>query len=411
MRSISTAGALQPVASVSGVDEPAPHGAVFRLGIYLLPVAALLSLAGLALALGRVPYPDRHYFFMDQNRYVAMAEHPFSLGPLVREPPFNWRLLAPLLVHLLPLPAPDGFWLLTVASLSAAALALVWFLRGVGLPPGASVAGALAFVTLAPLSGFDLWDYMLVDPLAVALVIVTLGCAVHRQGLFLLISLIALAATKEIAVLGAIFAVAWAAERRDWAMLRWAAAGLVASFAVIAAIRIAVPADRPYGLTAMYTTVYGASPSLSLIAHRLALATLEAWTVLLPFALLQLVHPPHAWRSPAFALLFIGAAAQVLVATDVARLIVYAAPVVIAACAFEVEYLAGRWQLSRWWLWGPLLAIQLAWWFGLYGKWYDPSKTAAVVPCLALTAVAAALVAWRVRDRIVPWLRPAPSQA
>lgn len=287
----------------------------------------------------------------------------------------------------------------------------MWFLRGIGLPPGASVAGVLAFVTLAPVTGFDLWDYMLVDPLAIALLAVTLGCAVHRRGLLLVVSLIALAATKEVAVLGAIFAVAWAAERREWAMLRWAMAGLVATFAVIVAIRIAVVADRPYSLTAIYTAVYGASPSLSLIAHRLALATLEAWTVLLPFALLQIVHPPHVWRSPAFSLLFVGAAAQVLVATDVARLIAYAAPVVIAACAFEVEYLAGRWQVSRWWLWGPVLAIQLVWWCAIYGKWYDPSKTASVVPCLALTAVAAALVAWRVRDRIVPWLRPARSQA
>jgi hypothetical protein len=94
---------------------------------------------------------------------------------------------------------------------------------------------------------------------------------------------------------------------------------------------------------------------------------------LLPLAALQLVHSPRVWRWPAFTLLYLGASAQFLVATEVERLAVYGFPVLIAATAFEIEHLARRFRISRWWIWTPLLLCQLAWWLLTYAP--DPSRT------------------------------------
>ena len=100
---------------------------------YATPVVLVFVLALLVRHHGQLPYPDEEYADWDHIRYVAMAEHPFSLGPLTQNPPFAWRILAPLLVHLLPLPPLLGFWILTLAGLIGAALSLVWFLNGLGL--------------------------------------------------------------------------------------------------------------------------------------------------------------------------------------------------------------------------------------------------------------------------------------
>ena len=91
--------------------------ALRRIALYLAPVALLLALAFLVYDHGRIPYTDPHWVADgDQARYLAMATHPFSMDALVREPPFCWRILVPLVVYILPLPAPTAFWILTVLA-------------------------------------------------------------------------------------------------------------------------------------------------------------------------------------------------------------------------------------------------------------------------------------------------------
>jgi hypothetical protein len=99
----------------------------------------------------------------------------------------------------------------------------------------------LAFVFLAPATGFNLWDYMLNDPLSFALLTLALGCAVHRRGAVLVAALVLGVVNKEVNILAAVFAVAWAWQQRDRMMLRWALGGAVASVIVLAGIRLAIP--------------------------------------------------------------------------------------------------------------------------------------------------------------------------
>jgi hypothetical protein len=331
--------------------------------------------------LGQIDFGKvREYAFMDQYRYVAMAQHPFGPQALVHEPPFCWRLLAPLIVHVMPMSAIAGFWWLTVLSLIGATLALMWFLRGLGLPRGATVAGGSAFVLLTYVSGFTLWDYMLVDPLAIALLTLTMACAVHRRGPLLVLTLLALAVTKETALLGGLFGLVWAWEHRDARMVRWASAGLAAAALVFVAIHVVVPADQPYNVLTQLRLWSGIRHnSLAYFESRASASMVDAWSVLLPLAALQLLHAPRVWRMRSFIILLAGAYAQMFIASDVQRLVVYASPVVIAACAFEVEYLA-RWStISRWWFWGPTLLLEAVWWLGTYATWYRAVRTPLVL--------------------------------
>jgi hypothetical protein len=336
-----------------------------RLALYLAPVALLLVLALLVRSHGRIPYTDLHWVADgDQARYLAMATHPFSMDALVREPPFCWRILVPLIVYILPVPAPAAFWFLTVFALVVATLALEWFLLGLDLPPAAASAGGFAFVLLGPATGFTLWDYMLVDPAAFALLALALALAVHRRGPLLLATLLVFAATKETALIGAGFGVFWAVEKRDWKLLRWAVGGLVGVIGVIILIRLAIPANAPYSyLTEMQNIHAKYTPTWSAFEQQTILSgTVDAWNILLPLAILQVIHRPRVWRSLAFVSVLVITYAQLIIAANTARLVVYAFPVVIAAAVFEVEYLAGRLQVSRWLLWVPALTLELVWW-------------------------------------------------
>jgi len=322
-----------------------------RLALYLAPVALLLALAFLVYDHGRIPYTDPHWVADgDQARYLAMATHPFSMDALVREAPFCWRILVPLIVYILPVPAPTAFWILTVLALMVATLALEWFLLGLGLPPAAASAGGSAFVLIGPVTGFTLWDYMLVDPAAFALLA--------------LATLLIFAATKEKALIGAAFGVFWAVEKRDWRLLRWAVGGLVGVIAIIALIRLAIPANAPYSyLTEMQNIHAKYTPTWSAFEQQTILSgTVDAWNILLPLAILQIIHRPRVWRSLAFVSVLVIVYAQLIVAANTGRLVVYAFPVVVAAAVFEVEYLAGRLQVSRWLLWVPALTLELVWW-------------------------------------------------
>ncbi len=329
--------------------------------LYLLPLLTLVILSAAVIAGGHAPFPRVDYAGIDHLRYLAMATHPFGPDLLVHEPPYAWRVLSPWVVHIMPFSPVVGFLLLTVVSLLGATAGLMWFLRGLGLPPTSVISGGLAFVLLWPATGFTLWDYMLVDPLAFALIALACAATVRSNGIVLALALVLGTLDKETCMLAALFALAWAVQRRNWALLRWAIAGSLAAIAALVGLRIAIPVSQSYSFLTAFQTIY-AGYTLHMVWSRLTEATGVAWTLLLPFAALQVAHPPRVWRSWAFALLFLGACAQCLVATDVARLVVYAFPVMIAAVAFEVEYLTQRLRVASIWWWSLILLVELVWW-------------------------------------------------
>jgi len=364
----------------------ATSGVIF---LHAIPVAVLLILAYVVSRHGQLPYPDARFHYWDHYRYIAMSQHPFSADPLVRGAPFGWRILTPLVVHILPLPVTTSFWLVTLCGLIGATLALEWFLHGLGLQTSDVVWGALAFVCLGATTGFALWTYLYVDSLAYALLALVLACAVQRQGLLLLVTTVLLALAKETAIFGAVFAVAWAVAQRDRSMTRWAVGALAACIVVLAALRYALPTD--YSLLGSMHEVFattGTSPSK--ILARLVLATAGTWTILLPLAVLQLLHPPRIARSPAFILLVVLSTAQFLVALNIERTVGYAFPAIIAASAFEVKYLAERLKVGTWIMWVLALACELLWF--VYDAGFPLSHYPAPLKALAFAFVGVAAI-------------------
>ncbi len=348
----------------------------------LLPVGLLLLLAALVQLHGQIPYPAARYSQGDHYRYIALAAQPFgSPDPLAHEAPFLWRLLTPLIVHLLPFPLLTSFWLVTLVGLAGATLALEWLLVGLKLSPLAMLAGGVAFVLLGPATGFNLWNYALVDPLALCLLALIVGCAIHRHGRLLVALTLLGALTKEVTLLGALFALAWA-WKQNRALLPWAMSALIGGGALLILLRLLLPPANSYTLiSAFEETAYFHSLSLASVlallvfeASRLIQAISATWGALLPLALLQLRHTPRFWHAnPAFLVLIVGSILQIFIATDVERLAVYGFPGIIAACCFEIEDLAVYWKHMYWVIWLSILLIQAAQWW-LYAAWPPESK-------------------------------------
>jgi hypothetical protein len=102
----------------------------------------------------RGSYP---YLGDDEASYFAMAEHPLGHGYLERRSPFCYRLLEPMLAHLLTtlgLDAPRAFFLIGVVAWLLAGLAVGSLAGFLGARPlTAAAVGALFMMTPAALDG------------------------------------------------------------------------------------------------------------------------------------------------------------------------------------------------------------------------------------------------------------------
>ena len=316
-----------------------------------VPFVALACLSLAVRATGRVPYPPGYRAVI-----IEMAEGRTSGLPA----PFCWRIGVPWLVRGLPLDTARAFWLVTLAGLTLACAATMWMLDGLGLPRRSVVGGGTAFVFLGPATGVNLHDYFLVDPLALGLLAFVCAAAVRRHAALAAAATVALAFVKEPAVFAAVFALGLAVERRERVAAKWAGAALAGALAVLALIRIGIEPSEPYSLV---SELEGAWPAMTAVEWTIKVlgATTLTWSVFLPLAVLQLWHPPRLLRSLPFALLIALATAQILVARDTERVVVYAFPAVLAALAFEIEYLFRARPSAIPLAWGGLLACSSFW--------------------------------------------------
>jgi hypothetical protein len=184
---------------------------------------------------GQMDYMPGANWDGDSAFYMAMAHDPFGHNPYVYGPPYCWRILVPLLAHILPFSLRMNFWLTTLAGLALTTWAVSWLLKG--FAQDAVLAGTLSFLLLGPATAFTLWDDMLVDPLAFAWITLAIAAMVHRRGWVLIGALVLGAFTKESILLAVGFALLWTIEQRDWAFWRWVAAGTIGCFGVLIELR------------------------------------------------------------------------------------------------------------------------------------------------------------------------------
>ncbi len=161
-----------------------------------LAVGPALLVLGYGLWVG--PKYDRYVLpAFDGFIYDAMADGPrvFTLAP------WGYRILAPWIVHLLPVSsAAVGFYWLSLVCLSATIFVIGSWLQRLGFASGPAALGALALALSPPLR--ELLNYqVLVDPLALVIIALVLWeLAVPR--ILVLIALFAAGAlTKEVCLL------------------------------------------------------------------------------------------------------------------------------------------------------------------------------------------------------------------
>ncbi|MGH9324140.1 MAG: hypothetical protein ACRD21_01195 [Vicinamibacteria bacterium] len=145
--------------SERGPDSARVRGrdvAVAALAAFLWIFVSLLPLRAIPRAAEEAPGLDAHI-------YIAMAESP----SVFTMPPFGYRIGAPLLARLLPLPLEAAFFTVTALSLLAVSLFAYLLLREWGFDHELSLLG-LGFVAAAPEVTRFLNNYFLVDAAAVA---------------------------------------------------------------------------------------------------------------------------------------------------------------------------------------------------------------------------------------------------
>ena len=375
---------------------------------YLMPLAVLSGAAVLIAHAGRIPYPGSSGLG-DYLRYVAMAQHPFSNEVAARLAPFCWRILVPLTVYVLPLPTLTGFWVTTLFGLGLAACAVMWLLDGLGMSSTTVVAGGVAFALFGPITFVGLWDYLIVDAVACALLTLAIAAAVRRRGMLLVAFLALGALTKETIVFAALFAVIWAIEHRDRRMLGFACAGSVAAAAILVGLRAAIHPAQEYSLPLFVADNVNMLERNPQLAAALAIGCFwGAWGLLAPFITAQFVPQAGSRHYRAITYTLLASASQLLIAAD-ERNIGMVFPVAIAAAALTIEELASRTNLSVTLLWAPIIAVNA--WLGIpFAMGGDPpvapNGPAQWVASLLIAGVSVLVFVWlAVRQARQGWSR------
>lgn len=191
---------------------------------------------------GAIPYTQEPYRSQDLSFYLRMAEAVPGIDPLVNQP-FNFRLLGPYLVGLLPVSEPLGFTLLTVFFSACAASLFYVLLRYVGL----SAAVSFVVVVLALLNryvfGILLFNnFQLGDAMSLVLLMLLFLAMWERRWLTFGVLLTLGSLTREITILMVPVAFLYLLEHKQLsAKWRQVALAVLPGVLIFALLRAFVP--------------------------------------------------------------------------------------------------------------------------------------------------------------------------
>src|SRR5260370_21077946 len=157
--------------------------------------------------------------------------------------PFCWRLLAPLLVHLLPLQTPLGFLLVSFISMVGTATLVYYIAKQMAWCGPYPLLALLLFFGPTFFLRQPAYSFLNVDPLAYFLVTFAIWAVVSRRTFLFVVSLTLGVATKESALFAAPLFYSLNANRIiDIPWLRRAILAVTPAVAVLIAICLFIPA-------------------------------------------------------------------------------------------------------------------------------------------------------------------------
>jgi hypothetical protein len=329
-----------------------------------------LSIAVAAFVRSHAAPAPWHYFAHDQQAYLAIARAPFSDDPWVHHGSYSWRLLPPLMARYIgvPLGGPErGFLVLTFATFAVLPAACLMWLASLGVSRTSALACAAVMAIAPPVVGLLAWDVVRVDPVGLLLLFAAATATVRGRGVWMCVAIAALAFTKETALIGAFFALAWAVfvDRR---LLPAAALSAVLAFGIRSFLQWAIATWPPFdNLKDFHVVMASMSPSYA--ARRLLLATAGTWNLLLPVVAAGMASRRWGGRELALTGALGVTMIQLLFATDNERVVAAGYPFVLAWCALTLDSMDGR---ARRWVVAALVAGQIPWLLEMGRVWPAP---------------------------------------
>ena len=370
---------------------------------------AALALAAAAFVRTHAAAAPWHYFAYDQQVYLAIARAPFSSDPQVHHASGCWRLLPPLLARYIgvPLGGPErGFLALTFATFALLPLAAWAWLASLGASRTAALTGAAVMAVAPSVVGLMAWDVVRVDPVALLLLFVASTAAVRGHGVSLCLAIAAMAFTKETALLGAFFALAWAVfvNRR---LLPAAAVAVVLAFGIRSFLQwwIVPSPQYPFDNLKDFRVVMH-SMSVTYAGRRLLLTTAGTFNLLVPLVAIGMASRRWRGRELAFAGALAVTMIQLLFATDNERVVSAGYPFVLAWAALALDGLDDR---QRRWVGVAVVAAQLPWLLEMGRVWPTPLPEDQLPHMPPIRYVEMAIAAASVLAAAVAALRRAPA--
>lgn len=193
---------------------------------------------------GAIPYTEEPFRSQDLSFYLRMAEVAPSIDPLVNQP-FNFRILGPFLVGLLPVSEPLGFTILTVFFSACAASLLYYFLRYLGV----SAAVSFVVVSLALLNryvfGILLYNnFQLGDAVSLVLLMLLFLTMWEKRWLSFGVLLALGSLNREVTILMAPVAFVYLLERHEFSV-RWrqVALAVLPGVLIFVSLRVLMPSE------------------------------------------------------------------------------------------------------------------------------------------------------------------------
>ena len=296
----------------------------------------------------------------DPDIYLAMAQSPAN--PLSHVPPFEWRILTPLIVSWLSTPALWGFFIVTMLALLACGW-LIYKVCAVLSVPHPLWAIPL-FFTCHYASAFLVQNYMIVDQTCLFFVLLAFYALFTGQSWLYIIALGVGALNKEtvlaVAVAGLFYQKADNAPnpghwwQRNWWLL--VGAGLTGGVAV--GLRWLIPGSS-YSLPGEVSK----NINLRLSGHLLRQLFSSVALSFGPMLLMMFYRPRHTldWlrQHRALVVYFGLAVAQLIIASQNARLVVYGFVTVIPLVLVKLDLLSQRYKWKPFYLYSGVVTGQI----------------------------------------------------
>ena len=334
-----------------------------------MALGALSITAAAAIRAYAAPAPW-HYFAHDQQVYLAIARAPFSSDPMVHHGSGSWRILPPLAARCIGMlfGGPErGFLVLTFATFALLPGACLVWLRSLGVAHAASWPCAAVIAIAPPVVGLLAWDVVRVDSVGLLLLFGATTAVARGQGLWLCVAVALMAFTKETALIGAFFALSWAAlvDRR---MLPAAVAAAALAFGIRGVLQWSIATWPPFDNLKDFRVVM-ASMSPVYAARRLLLATAGTWNLILPVVAAGMASRRWGGREVALTGALAVTMVQLLFSTDNERVVAAGYPFVLAWCALQLATMEPR---ARRWVGVAMVAGQIPWLLEMGRVWPPP---------------------------------------